>query len=895
MKQASLVLVLFASLCFAHKGHALWSAELETRYQDYFSQAADYRFRGKFESSQLLYRRALALARENGDLTESGRCLRELGYVAWDLGNVREAADLLTEALSAGLEAKDPGTVRSCTQALKIIELYMLGRQERAANENRRAVDHFNRALSSSREAGLPSFYLKSLRQKGLACWSVGSYEDYFECNQRGLDVARQIHHRKEEARFLNNLGIFLTSRGDHYKALEYFEEARDIAEAEKDKSTWAECLNNMATVHMNLGNYHRAERLYVGAYTIDRSLDDAGAVIMDLNNLGNINLKIGQSTGGLENLAIALDYFKTSLSMAVIEDQPATKVQVMNNIGALHHLMGQNDKAGRFFEEGLDAVRSIGYLEAENTFLLNLGLAAFQDGRFPAARSILESTVRSASATNDLDILWEAHYGLGLCHEGLGDKHAALQAYRHSIIALERTRRSSPSDIYKIGFARDRIAPFQRAMDMLYASCSREPAASVLEDIFEIMERAKAQAFLDGIEDDIPGAPLERESRIRRIPDVQSRLLDRRSVLLEYFLGERNSYVLAVTGREARLFRIPAQGQIERSLRAYLKYVSSPPGSGRAADSASARIGRELLFPLEAILDHEVERIIVVPDGILWSLPFETLSLQGDRATGRLIELCEVHYGMSASALLALKERTPEKKHAKALLAFGGSTFTKDQEPMPSLPNSASEIEAIAGLFPENMRDVHLEGGASEEKIKPILLEGYQIIHFAGHGLSDIVRPFRSALILPLAAGRREDGQLQMGEVGQLTVDADLVVLSACRTGAGVLERSEGPLSLSRTFFYAGARSVLASLWDVSDQATGELMKRFYAHLVRGYDTSRALRSAKLDIIGAGRSHPFYWAGFVLSGCPVAATIGPEGRSERDPNRRSSPSRNRP
>ncbi len=895
MKQAGLVLVLFVSLCFAHKGHVLRSAELETRSQDYFSQAVDLRSRGKFDSSRLLYRRALALARETGDLTESGRCLRELGYVAWDLGNVREAADLLTEALSAGLEAKDPGIVRSCTEALKIIELYMLGRQERAANENSRAIDHFNRALSSSREAGLPSFYLKSLRQKGLACWSVGSYEDYFECNQRGLDVARQIHHRKEEARFLNNLGIFLSSRGDHYKALEYFEEGRDIAEAEKDKSTWAECLNNMATVHMNLGNYHRAERLYVGAYSIDRSLDDAGAVIMDLNNLGNINLKIGQMTGRSENLAIALDYFKESLSMAGIEDQPATKVQVMNNIGALHHLMGQNDMAGRFFEEGMNAARSIGYLEAENTFLLNMGLAAFQDKRFPAARTILESTVRSASATSDLDILWEAHYGLGLCHEGLGDEHAALRAYRHSISALERTRRSSPSDIYKIGFARDRIAPFQRAMDALYVSYSREPTASALADIFDIMERAKAQAFLDEIEDKNPGTRLDRKDRARGLPDVQRRLLDRRSVLLEYFLGERNSYVLAVTEREARLSRIPGQGQIEQSLRAYLKHVSSPPGRAPVADAASARIGRELLFPLQTIQDHGLEKIVIIPDGILWSLPFETLSLAGDRAIGPLIERFEVHYGMSASSLLALQERAPEKKHTKALLAFGGSAFMNGGAPMSSLPNSASEIEAIAGLFPENMRDVHLEGGASEEKIKPIPFEGYRIIHFAGHGLSDVIRPFRSALILPSATGRSEDGKLQMEEIGRLTVDADLVVLSACRTGTGALERSEGPMSLSRTFFYAGARSVLASLWDVSDEATGDLMKRFYSQLVRGCDTSWALRSAKLDMIESGRSHPYYWAGFVLSGWPVKAITGTEGRSERDSTRRSFPPPNKP
>jgi CHAT domain-containing protein len=150
--------------------------------------------------------------------------------------------------------------------------------------------------------------------------------------------------------------------------------------------------------------------------------------------------------------------------------------------------------------------------------------------------------------------------------------------------------------------------------------------------------------------------------------------------------------------------------------------------------------------------------------------------------------------------------------------------------------------------------------------------LNDYRIIHFACHGFLDERSPFRSALVLSDADAAGDDGLLQMREIYGLNLSADLVVLSACQTAAGRLERSEGPMGLARPFFFAGARSVIASLWPVNDQSTVAFMHDFYRSLAAGLPAGEALRDAKTRMLKSPWAHPFYWASFMLQGDPSAA-----------------------
>jgi CHAT domain-containing protein len=157
----------------------------------------------------------------------------------------------------------------------------------------------------------------------------------------------------------------------------------------------------------------------------------------------------------------------------------------------------------------------------------------------------------------------------------------------------------------------------------------------------------------------------------------------------------------------------------------------------------------------------------------------------------------------------------------------------------------------------------------ATEENVKDNgLLRTARRIHFATHGLLDEKQPELSGLVLTRTPGSREDGLLQVYEIFNLELDADLVVLSACDTGLGNAVGGEGLLGVTRALLYAGAHSVVVSLWQVDDTSTPDLMVGFYRHLDKAGDKAEALRQAKLTMIHEKRfAHPFYWAPFILIG----------------------------
>jgi CHAT domain-containing protein len=184
-------------------------------------------------------------------------------------------------------------------------------------------------------------------------------------------------------------------------------------------------------------------------------------------------------------------------------------------------------------------------------------------------------------------------------------------------------------------------------------------------------------------------------------------------------------------------------------------------------------------------------------------------------------------------------------------------------------LPGSRSEVEAISSLFPGSRR--LLGRDATEEAIKSLAPQARRL-HFACHGLIDERFPLSSALALTIpehAQEGQDNGLLQAWEIfEELRLDADLVTLSACDTGRGKEMGGEGLVGLVRAFQFAGARSVLASQWGVADDATADLMKRFYGYLRQGRSKDEALRSAQAEMIHSQSfAHPYYWAAFQLTG----------------------------
>jgi CHAT domain-containing protein len=316
------------------------------------------------------------------------------------------------------------------------------------------------------------------------------------------------------------------------------------------------------------------------------------------------------------------------------------------------------------------------------------------------------------------------------------------------------------------------------------------------------------------------------------------------------------------------------------------------------------------LIRPAEALMAPG-DALLIAPDGPLNSLPFSAL-VREDEVSGRsfLVEQRPLHFVVSASVYAQLAQPLRDRREEEPMLvAFGdpdyGATapggadvrrsFVGRASDLTPLPHARREVESIAQLFTESSR-IHLGAQATEARAKS-LGERVDYVHFACHGVLDERFPLGSALAmaLPRSTEQSDDnGFLQAWEIiEQVRVDADLVTLSACETGLGVDMGGEGLVGLVRAFQYAGARSVIASLWKVADRPTADLMQHLYSSLQSGKSKAGALRDAQLSLIRNGgtgtkqedgergvrrlvgtatdeavaTSHPYYWAAFQLFG----------------------------
>lgn len=379
---------------------------------------------------------------------------------------------------------------------------------------------------------------------------------------------------------------------------------------------------------------------------------------------------------------------------------------------------------------------------------------------------------------------------------------------------------------------------------------------------------------------------------------------LDPGTVLLSFSVGAESSHLFVVDAEKAlSVFELDL-GEVElrdlvRGFSTLIEERRNP--SSRSFEpllAAGAELYRRLLAPVQGILDQG-RRALVVPDGPLFQLPFSALvaespAEQANQADRRYwIEQMPVHTIVSATLYTQLRNRRPKTGPGGELVAFGDPLFASEHavtaapesaslEPqvrsmsryfeLRPLPGSRREAQEIAKLFADRGR-LWLGADATEQRAKS-LSPGVSYVHFATHGLLNERFPLDSAIVLSLGQGGPENGLLQVWEIFErVRVDADLVVLSACRTAAGGYVDGEGLIGLTRAFQYAGAASVVAGLWNVEDPTTAELMVHFYRELRRGMAKDDALRSAQLSLIGradgsnAKAAAPYYWAAFQLHG----------------------------
>ena len=370
-------------------------------------------------------------------------------------------------------------------------------------------------------------------------------------------------------------------------------------------------------------------------------------------------------------------------------------------------------------------------------------------------------------------------------------------------------------------------------------------------------------------------------------LAEIQSDVLDDDTVLLEYSLGASRSVLWIATRSTFAAIELSPRAALETMARRAYEEVSTLGAPRRGAVAALARA----LLPLD-LAPFANHRLLIVADGALQYVPFGALPAAAGRPLAFSHEIVSLP---SASTLAVLRRETAVRPRAAEQVAVladpvfdatdgrvaaaapgsAADALAADAHlaPFTRLASSREEARAIAALADRRHSVIALDFDANRELVLGGRLESYRVVHFATHGILDSQHPEQSGLVLSLVDrhGRRVSGFLQLTDIYHVKLRADLVVLSACQTALGKDIRGEGLIGMTRAFMYAGTPRVIASLWEVPNRATTELMKRFYRHYLQDrMSPPAAMRAAQIEIRSIPRwSAPFFWAGFVLQGEP--------------------------
>lgn len=531
-------------------------------------------------------------------------------------------------------------------------------------------------------------------------------------------------------------------------------------------------------------------------------------------------------------------------------------------------------------------------YQEIPNTFMRIK--TAFEVGEIKEAKEGYDKLLAIPRVKDNGEIYWVILYDRGRIAAQENDPAAAVEYWKKAIDVIEQQRSTINTEASKIGFVGDKQAVYHRLIESLFAT-------QKLADAFDYLERSKSRALVDMLagKKDFASATLDDEkvrallaraenadlaARVQvaggpasssqrsltiapaareieqvapelaslvtvtstPIAEIQARIPDDEA-LIEYYYDEKALYAFVLTRDGLQGAKLEVQG-LEEDVRSLRDSIDDEKSDKWRV--ASQSLYARLIKPIEAITAKP--RLLIVAHAALHYLPFAALH----DGNAFLIDRASLRFLPSASVVKYL--RTGKTAKTAGLLALGNPDLG---DPKYDLRFAEEEALAVTQTVPLSRALVRKE--ATESALREFG-SGFAYLHFATHGEFNAEAPLKSALLL--AKDDKSDGLLTVGKLYSMRMDADLVTLSACETGLGKIASGDDVVGLTRGFLYAGASSIVASLWKVDDRGTAALMNRFYQNLKDGREKREALRQAQIDT-RAVLPHPFYWAAFQLTG----------------------------
>ena len=820
--------------------------------------------------------------------------------------------------------------------------LYNKGEVHRLLSNYPQALEAYQKAQMTFEALGNQERFAATLNSMGLIHFSQGNYAQAMEFYQKSLTLKEALEDKAGAARTLLNIGNVHLSQGNYGQAMEFYQKSLTLKEALRDKAGTAQTLNNIGNVCASQGNYAQALEVYQRSLKMGEDIGDRAGTAITLNNIGNVHASQGSH-------AQALEFLQKSLTLKeALGDKEGIAI-TLNNIGGVHKKQAHYGQALEFYQKGLTLAEAIGVSEITSLCYRGIGDVYRAQGNMEKALVAYRNAITTIESMRG-QVAGGEQERQRFFEDRVAVYHAMVEVlieqYRRvgdtslleALAYAERAKARVLVDVLQSGKVnvtkamttdeQEKERKLNNELVSLNTQIYREKDDTRRDDLKARLQKTRLdyEAFQTSLYALHPELKVQRgETKPVTLDEMRALLPDPKTALLEFVVTEDKTYLfvvsmqLPVTSDQPRRSPEPRTPNPKPVLKVYAldikrddlakrvsefrEEVSDP---NRPVDSARPLYDL-LLKPAQAQAQGKTT-LVIVPDGVLWDLPFQALQPQEGRY---LLEDCTLFYAPSLTVLREMmkqwshgvleqrshgnkKANTPTLQHSNTptLLAFGNPTlgqraverteFVKRDANLKPLLEAEKEVKALAQLYGAGRSKVYVGADAHEERVKAEAGK-YRVLHFATHGILNDVSPMYSHLLLAQSASQRvngstsdalrphqrdgsslthlpiapltqgEDGLLEAWELMKMDLKADAVVLSACETARGRVGAGEGIIGLTWALFVAGCSTTVVSQWKVADDSTRQLMVELHRQLKFQIPISETTKS-EIGVAGALR-----------------------------------------
>jgi len=774
-----------------------------------------------------------------------------MGTVYRDKGELDVAMDYYMKTLS--IREKNYGNLHP----LVANDLVNIGNIYIDKNDNDNAVDIFQKALRIQLKT-LP----KNHADLAITYNNIGNIYN----NNKEFDLALSFYikavnvkkanvgeEHPEIADFYNNIGNIYSSKGDFEQALNYQEQALMLKELFFGPTHPATTLQ-----YLNIGNIYYEQKVYDKALNNFQKSIKANIKDFEFEDVVK-NPEIKNYYNALSLLFALKGKAKTFVSKYAQKEIADELVNAFNTYKKIDKLIdiiretrtSKKDKiefgkiSSSIYDQAIDVCFELNELKKE------------EKGQFYVKEAFYFSEKNKAGVLLEAIVGSNAKKFAGIPNDAL-NKEKELKS---KIASLEK-QLAEEYDNVKAGIIRNKMFKLKTTYNDLVISFEKKYP--------KYYEMKHANKYVT-------------------VSEIQS-ILDEETAIRSYLLGDSVIYIFTITKNSIYLYESTKTDDLNFQIFTIRKQMTSSSSNDAKQYLKDAYTLYKTLFPKD--ISKDIKRLIIIPDGNLGLIPFEALltkqancKLDEFNKYSYLIKKYEISYQYSTNLYYKIyKKILKSEKLWSSDNWLGIAPVFKDAKNLiinesyiTPLPGSEKEIITIQSNFTKKgiKANMKLFADANETFMKSSDLKNYKYLHIATHGFVDSDKPELSGLIMSEKHNNNNDGILYAGEIYNLNLKSDLIVLSACETGLGKVSEGEGIIGLSRALLYAGTNNIVVSLWKVSDNSTSELMIDLYANMLNGFNKknktylySNSLREAKLKMIENKKyGHPFFWSPFILIG----------------------------